>query len=152
MGGKGVAAGRAGERALLARIMRALEARRDALVCAYLFGSVARGDAGPLSDVDLALLFESGVDSDRRINLAAALASSVQELAGPGVDITILNDAPPALAHRVLREGRLLLTRDERGRVAFETKVIREYLDFQPVLASYDRELLKRAREGRLGT
>jgi hypothetical protein len=60
-------------------------------------------------------------------------------LAGPRLDMTILNDAPPALQHRVIRDGRLLFASDEGRRVEFETRVIQEFLDFQPVLERYDR-------------
>jgi hypothetical protein len=42
----------------------------------------------------------------------------------PRVDLVILEEAPPALRHRVFRDGILLVERDERHRVAFETRAI----------------------------
>lgn len=130
----------------------ALERRGAAIECAWLFGSVTRGEAGPLSDIDVGILFADSLPADARLEAAAAVAGEVQRLDGPLVDITILNEAPPALRHRVVRDGRLLLARDDLRRVEFEVRAIREYLDFLPVLERYDRALLKRAREGRLGT
>ena len=38
-------------------------ATEPAVVAAYLFGSLARGTAGPLSDVDVGLLITSASDS-----------------------------------------------------------------------------------------
>ncbi|MPZ17677.1 MAG: hypothetical protein GEV06_07185 [Luteitalea sp.] len=122
------------------------------VVCGYVFGSVARRDAGPLSDVDLAILFDDDVDVSRRFELAAALVEEAERATEQQVDLAILNEAPPLLRHRVVRDGRLLYTRDERRRVAFEARALTEYLDFQPVLARFDRILLSRAREGRFGT
>lgn len=127
-------------------IVRALDARRDLLTCAYLFGSAARGEAGPLSDVDIAVLFNPGVDPDARVECAAGIVSDLQYVDGPRIDVTILNDAPASVAHRVIRDGRLLLSRDERQRVTFEARTIREYLDFEPLLARYDRIMLARLK------
>jgi predicted nucleotidyltransferase len=50
------------------------------VVLAYLHGSQARGDAGPLSDVDVAVLFEPRLTPkerwDRRLALTASLTSA----------------------------------------------------------------------------
>lgn len=40
--------------------------------------------------------------------------------------------------------------RDEGCRVAFETRTLNEFLDFEPILARFLRMLLARAREGTL--
>ena len=44
-------------------LRRSLEADPD-VVFAYLFGSQARGEAGPRSDVDIAVLLRDGVPRD----------------------------------------------------------------------------------------
>jgi hypothetical protein len=46
---------------LQAKLRAVLEPRSEVLV-AYLFGSVARGTSGPLSDVDVAVLLSDDVD------------------------------------------------------------------------------------------
>lgn len=124
----------------------------DDLDCVYLFGSVARGEAGPLSDYDLALLFRESVPPRARVEMAAALIERVQKMGGPAIDVVILNEAPPALRHRVVRDGHPLFVADERRRVLFEARTLREFLDFRWVLDRYNGALLNRAREGRLGT
>ncbi len=117
--------------------------------CAYVFGSRSRGQAGQLSDLDLGILVSELLPLQARLDLAAAL---IERMTDEDVDVVILNDAPPALRHRVIRDGVLLFARDEGARVAFESRAIREFLDFQPVLERYDRALMARARAGRLGT
>ncbi|MGH3824787.1 MAG: type VII toxin-antitoxin system MntA family adenylyltransferase antitoxin [Pseudonocardiaceae bacterium] len=131
---------------LTERLRRLLSSAPGVLV-AYLYGSHARGRAGPLSDVDVALLLDSD-DEDRRLDLTAAIAHAI---APARSDIVILNDAPPALAYRVLRDGKILASRDDRARVQHWVQTIDRYLDMAPsrrVLAAGTRN---RLREGRFG-
>ncbi len=81
---------------------------------AYLFGSHARGTAGPLSDVDVAVLLAEGSPAVRHL----ALVDPVAEVVGSArADVVVLNDAPVALAYRVLRDGVRLVIHDELARV-----------------------------------
>ena len=140
------------DRELLATLSAICARSLSGVQCAYAFGSVARVEEGPLSDLDLAVLFDDEMPAARRLDQAAALTEEVERVAGRRADILILNESPPALRYRVVCDGRLLYARDERRRVAFESQALDEFLDFQPVLARYDRLLLARAREGGLGT
>jgi len=140
------------EIAALADSLRAALGRADAPVqCAWLFGSTARGEAGPLSDVDVAVLLDDRVARENYLDVAAALAEELERCA-PRIDLVVLNEAPPALRHRVILDGLLLLERDPKQRIDFEVRSIREALDFQHITATYDRALLERAAGGRLGT
>ncbi len=110
---------------------------RDA-VAVYLFGSVARGDAGPHSDVDVAVLYReapprtlSGQPFDVEDDLRGALGRPVQ--------VVVLNTAPPDLAFRVLRDGRLVLERDRDARIRFEVATRNAYFDLKPFLDRYRR-------------
>jgi len=60
---------------LTERLRRLLAGASDVLV-AYLYGSNGRGQPGPLSDVDVALLLDSD-DEQRRLELTAAIAHAV---------------------------------------------------------------------------
>lgn len=116
-----------------------LAAEPKALIAAYLYGSRARGDAGPASDVDIALLFrstpESGLDSP-----ATRMQDVLERELGPPVDVLVLNGAPPDLVRRVIRDGVLLLDRDPAARLRFEVQVWKECFDLQPVLDLYRRK------------
>ena len=129
----------------LERLRAALEAAPEALVCAYLFGSRARGTARADSDLDVAVLFER--DPPRDIfGLHTDLALRLGEAAGLPVDLVILNRASPDLVHRVLRDGILLLERSRSRRIAFEVRSRNQYFDLLPHLRRY-RE--GPARDGR---
>ena len=106
----------------------------------YLFGSVARGDSTPGSDVDLAILFEQ--DPPRTLEgLHLDLGDALQAALGRPVDLVVLNHATPDLVHRVLRDGILVCERNPSARVRFEVRLRNEYFDMEPV-----RRLYRRAR------
>jgi hypothetical protein len=102
-------------------------------VCAaWVFGSVARGEATAASDLDLAVLLDgasTAVDDEALRGLGVAL----ERFSPSGrVDIVVLGPQGPVFRHRVLREGRLVLDRDPDARRAFETQTIIDYLDWKP--------------------
>jgi uncharacterized protein len=107
-----------------------------AVVAAYLFGSVARGTAGPHSDVDLALLLETSPPPTIEGHLFDYEAELERRLGAP-VQLVVLNHAPPDLIHRVLRDGRVVLDRDASARIRFEVKSRNEYFDLLPFLRRY---------------
>jgi predicted nucleotidyltransferase len=127
------------DRATVEDRIRAYFDRRPAgVVAAYLFGSVARGDFRPGSDVDLAVLFAE--DPPRTLEgLGLDLADEIQSELRVPVQVVVLNTAPCDLVHRVLRDGRLLADRDPSSRIRFEVRVRNEYFDLQPLLERYRR-------------
>ncbi len=94
----------------------------------YLFGSVAKGTPGPLSDVDIAVIFNSDQSQwyEQKMKLMEGLTWI---FGGPKVDIVVLNNAEPVIAHRVLIEGQPIFIRDEVARVRHEKRILGDYLD-----------------------
>jgi hypothetical protein len=66
-----------------------------------VFGSVARGDAGPQSDVDFLVHFEP----DRSLLDHGGLLMDLQELLGCEVDVVDDDAMRPRLRERVLKEA-----------------------------------------------
>lgn len=123
------------------RLAEVLKARRDAIVAAYLFGSVARGSATATSDVDVGVLF--GVDPPPTLaGLHLDLEAELERAVGAPVQLVVLNVAPSDLAHRVLRDGILLLDRDRSRRIRFEVSARNTYFDLKPYLDRYRRASL----------
>jgi predicted nucleotidyltransferase len=110
----------------------------DGVVCAWLFGSVARGNARADSDVDVAVLLER--DPPLTLDASApAIGGDIEAAIGLPIDLVILNRAPVDLIHRVLRDGVLLVERDRNARVRFEVKARNEFFDLKPHLDRYRR-------------
>ena len=111
---------------------------------AYAFGSRVHGEAGPLSDVDLALLLASRLDWDEERHILADL-----QAVEPNLDLLILNDAAVVLRHEVVTGGRCLLWRSKAERASFEMDTLSRFLDFQPfrrVQQQYLRERVEQRR------
>ena len=104
----------------------------------YLFGSVARGDDRPGSDVDLGILYRR--DPPPTLDgLPLRLEGEIERLLGRATQVVTLNTAPADLRARVLRDGVLILDRDPALRIRFEVRTRNEWFDLQPILREYRR-------------
>jgi predicted nucleotidyltransferase len=109
---------------------------------AFLFGSRCGPSPRPHSDWDVAVYVDPVRDEKHRFALRQALAG---ELAGTDrLDVVILNDAPPLLAHRALT-GRSILMQNRSSHVRFFVRTLAASFDEQ-----HWRDLHARARAGRL--
>ena len=107
---------------------------RRGVVLAYLYGSQARDDAGPLSDVDVAVLFEPGVPESERFRRVLHLIGELGSVFGrDDVYVVDLADASPLLRHRVYYDGVVLTCPDDAVRVRFATEALRDYVDTEPL-------------------
>jgi hypothetical protein len=117
------------------------------IVYALVFGSSARGTAHAGSDLDIAI----GLEPRTRIG-ALELGGLIARLEGAGgrrVDVVVVNEAPPPVAYRIFRDGRVILEKDHRTLVEHKTRAILEYLDFRPVETLATRGVLAAAAHGR---
>jgi uncharacterized protein len=134
------------------RALAELFERQPDVVAACLFGSQARGDAGPLSDVDLAVWLDDDPEPDRCLSRQLALSAQAALLLGTDeVELVVLNGAPPLLAQRVIRDGEVLAERSALARVRLETEAIIRYLDTIPLREELGRGLERRLAAGTFG-
>ena len=137
--------------AVLDTIRERLE-RRPEILEAYLFGSQARGDAMPHSDIDVAVYVDRERLPPAPWGYAADLITDLMSALGRNeIDVVILNNAPPLLYHRVLRDGERLMSRDLAATTTREGYAISRYCDYLPVLRMIDRELDRRLEDGSFG-
>ncbi len=105
------------------------------VVTAYLFGSRATGRARADSDIDLAVDWDPELDADARMSaedaLRAGLADALGAL-GERIDLVDLRRAGATLGFRVIRDGKLILSRDPRAKVSLEARIARRYDDEAP--------------------
>ena len=129
---------------------RYLKGEKDILAL-YLFGSHSEGVAHIRSDVDLAILLNPSVDSDRYIECKLRYLSELKEFVTGALDLVVLNQVPPLLQFQILQKGKLIFDRNSDARAEIEMKMLgRCYLaarfyDFQ---FSY---LIQRIKEEGLG-
>jgi len=108
------------------------------IILAYLFGSVARREAGKHSDVDIGILLAYNFRPDRFYEVK--LAEEIEEKTGiKNVEVTILNDKKLSFLNQVLRYGKILFSRDEMARIKFETTITKKYIDLTPYFEEYNR-------------
>lgn len=109
---------------------------------AYLFGSYAKGNVGPLSDIDIAVYFSRNIFRndyfDLRIKIMGEL---IDMLKRNDVDFVVLNEAPPLLGHRILKEGKLIFCQDKKENLDYEVRAVLNYLDWKPYLEKYTKEV-----------
>jgi predicted nucleotidyltransferase len=116
----------------------AANAEREGIAAAYLFGSVARGTAGPKSDVDVGILYSEEPPHTLE-GLGLEIEGELEKLFRVPVQVVVLNHASVDLLIRVLRDGKLLVDRDRSTRIRFEVKTRFEFWDLEPYLRMYRR-------------
>ena len=102
--------------------------------CAYVFGSVAKQRTNSLSDIDIAVLVNSGNIKEHAYHYgykAGLITDMMKLLKTSRVDLVILNRAPVLLQHRVVCTGRLIYSRNEKERIALQTAAINKYNDMK---------------------
>jgi len=121
------------------------------VLAAYVFGSVARGQTHTGSDVDIAVLVSDEVMKSDSLEFRLKLIGDLTSALGRSdVDVVLLNEAPPLLAHRVLRDGKLVLERSASARVRFQVHTVNRYLDTQPMRDLYLGYLKRDVQEGQI--
>ena len=98
---------------------------------AYLFGSAAREEHGPHSDVDIAVVFDTDVseqeDFDRRMKLAGEISRILRV---PDADVINIKRATgPLIKYHAIFAGEPIFVKDAGLRFAVERSVVREYED-----------------------
>lgn len=120
--------------------------RSEGIIAAYLFGSHARAQAHPESDVDVAVLVDSGPfpDAASRFDLRLRLIGELMRTLGMNdIDVVMLNDAPPELGRKVVQEGIRVYAPDGEAARAYERDVQLRAADLDPFLRRARRRLLE---------
>jgi len=118
------------------RLAEALAPRAE-IAEAYLFGSQATGRSQAHSDIDVAVFVDPArlSEHDAYGYEADLIAHLMHALGTNEIDVLVLNRAPPVLYHRVIRDGRRILSRDPRATTTREGYALSRYCDYVPQLA-----------------
>jgi len=123
----------------------------------YLYGSHARGQATPISDVDVAVWLEEAMAEDYSLVLEVLdeLGEAVAPLLGverDRVDVKDLNSMPIEAQYRVIRDGKVLWARDRLIKQIYESTALSYYWDWQHHADIYRAAVMRRIKEGRFGS
>ena len=107
--------------------------KESTVAAAYLYGSVSRETSTPLSDVDLALVLDRGLDLRQRGTILRRIVMLLgRSCPGLAFDVRCLEELPAAVGGRVVTEGVVVFERDPARRVAAEVRARMLYHDFLP--------------------
>lgn len=107
---------------------------------AYLFGSYAKNRQTSLSDVDIAVYLDERLDFfDQRLKLMEEIS---RDIGGRSIDLVVLNTSSLILQYEVISHC-VILKDNAPERVDFETHVLRNYLDTEPLRQSYIQAVKK---------
>ena len=119
-------------------IISYLEGRPE-IVFAMLYGSASEGR--PFRDLDVALWVDRTlVPEPIELDYMFDRADELERLLPYPVDVRVINDAPLPFRYNVSR-GVKLVAHDEELYYTFLERTWDEYLDFEPVLLQYLRDL-----------
>jgi len=105
---------------------------------AYLHGSFT--EEGPFRDIDLAVYLDDNIPKVEMLNKELKLEAAVESALRYPVDIRVLNNAPAHFSYMAMKKGLRMAIRDDKKRVAFEMRTLKEYFDFLPFRQRYLRE------------
>ena len=117
---------------------------------AYLFGSQARQNTGPLSDVDIAVYIDK---RHSPFSFRLLFQEKIDRLlkGKQSCDLVILNNAALTLQYEIIKDGKIL-KENKPKRIQFETDVLRKYLDMDQMRSVYmsalKRSFLKEPERG----
>jgi len=138
-----------GQKFLNSDIRKRLKSLGAALV--YLYGSEALGAATRLSDLDVGVVLEKPDilrQREERARLRSELSQCLEPvLAARGereIDLVFLQMASPVLQFEAINAGYPLFVVDPIFKADYEARVIRDYLDIQPLVEAHYQAVLDR--------
>lgn len=107
---------------------------------AFLFGSHARGKAGPLSDIDIAVIPKQ---PKRFAKQEGKLFHDLAiELGTDAIDLVDLTNASPLLQHRAVLRGQALLEHSPHEEAVLKTHILHRFEDHRHFYAIKERAFL----------
>ncbi len=119
----------------------------DGLVAAWIYGSYGTPYQTPLSDLDLALLYqpEQVPDLEGELLVHGRICGILRE---EDVSVTVLNRSPVIFQFRVLETGRQLVCKDQEALADFVERVLIRHADYivahERFVQDYDQAFAER--------
>jgi len=112
---------------------------------AVLFGSAASGRMVKTSDIDIAVFLDPAKNKSERFDEQCEISGRLDGVGGRKIDVVCLNDVRSIpLKFSIIKEGDLLLERDEKSRLDFEFRTMTDYYNFSAFISEYNRAYVQR--------
>lgn len=120
-----------------------LEPFKQQMSAVILFGSLAKGMETPLSDVDLAVLYDKNLNDAELEKLHGQVYEIISDLlTTDSIDLINLNTAPLPMRYGAIRQAKILILNNRDAYVDFWEHTVKQYLDFKPLLDECNKTLL----------
>lgn len=124
-------------------------AKQPNVIAAYLFGSAARGQTHPKSDVDIGVVVSdvAGIDyGELCLKIGGVVSRKEVDLR-----IVVLKKTSPVFLYNLIKENLCLYAKSEKKRVQFETQALRRFYDSARIRKIYRYYLRKAIKEDTYG-
>ena len=108
---------------ILDKIIEILSSRKE-IIFSYVYGSFIKEES--FRDIDIAIY----VGEDKGFIFESTLSMELTEAVKLPVETRILNSAPVSFQINVIKEGKLLFSKDEKKRTDFIENVSRKYREY----------------------
>ena len=106
----------------------------DDVLAVLLFGSMARGEQTPCSDIDICLVLKPQTKPYRNIDLSHTRLEYLQQF---DMDIHVFQQLPIYIRRRVLKESKVLFVRDEDTLYDLASRTAKAFEDFKHIYYDY---------------
>ena len=113
-------------------------ARLPQVKAIYLFGSQVTGRARDDSDIDLVVITDTDSCAEDDAKNFEVIGYSNDK-----VDVSVFSRLPIMIKFRVLKEGRLLFSRDAKELLRIKVDVYREYLDYSSFIKRFYKRVIE---------
>lgn len=112
------------------------------IIFAYVHGSFLT--EVPFGDIDIAIYLDGTalLGKSQLVRQELSMEMELEDKYGYPFDVRMVNLAPLSFRYNVLKNGRLLFSRDEDLSTDFAARTIDDYIDFLPYRKRYLREVL----------
>ncbi len=107
----------------------------SSVVAIILFGSYARQEARPDSDVDICLVLNPDVDAKQAFDMRLGYMADFD------VDVHVYAQVPLYIRQRILKEGKVLYCANEELLYSIACQTITEFADYEHIYRDYLEEI-----------
>lgn len=110
----------------------------------YLFGSSATGLKNKESDIDIGVVLENGLLTNKLELYTSLYVLFSKIFPKKEIDIVFLNEAPLSSQFEAIKYGKVLYEKNTNLRLQFEELTMLKYADFLPIEEEMERVILQR--------